>query len=46
MIEIKKMLWEGFNDLENLHKKRAELSGSLSQLSHTQSILSKFKKNN
>ena len=44
MEEIKKMLWEGTNNLENIHKKRAELSGSLSQSSHAQSMLSPFKK--
>ena len=44
MKEIKKMLWEEANNLEDIHKKRAELSGSLSQSSHAQSILSKLKK--
>lgn len=44
MKEIKKMLWEGTDNLENIHKKRAELSGSLSQSSQAQSILSKLKK--
>ncbi len=44
MKEIKAMLWEGFEDLESIHQKRARLSGSLSQSDLTRSILARFNK--
>lgn len=44
MMNIKEMLWYGYDDLHDIHKKRAELSGSLSQSELTRSILSQFNK--
>ena len=44
MKEIKNMLWDGYENLAEVHKKRALLSGTLSQSELTQQILSQFKK--
>ncbi len=44
MRQIKSTLWEGYEELNDIHKKRATLSGTLSQSELTQSILSGFKK--
>lgn len=44
MKSIKDLLWEGYDNLPNIHRKRAVLSGKLSQSTLTQSILSEFRK--
>jgi methylglutaconyl-CoA hydratase len=44
MKEIKEMLWDGYDNLNEIHGKRAKLSGSLSQSALTQKILSQFNK--
>ena len=44
MKKIKELLWEEYDDLPNIHKKRARVSGKLSQTELTQSILLGFKK--
>lgn len=44
MEEIKQMLWEGFESIEETHRNRAILSGKMSQSEFTQQTLKAFKK--
>lgn len=44
MAEIKKLLWEGYDDLSSIHEMRAKLSGEHSQTKSTQDLLKSFSK--